>query len=249
LLPLKMFGYYALAQSLTNGLYAIMISIDGAIFPQFSGLIARGSEAELSYVYHRGCQLMSIVLMPVAVMMTIFSREVLMLWTGDPVIVENTHLILKLLVAGMLLHGLFQLPYYLQVAYGWWRLISNTNLLLLLCIIPLNILMIKRYGGYGAAAVWVLLNVCYIVTVPIMHRRFLRGQRSRWFFEDVCLPLSGTLFVSGAAYLLMPTQLSRIELLAYLSAAGLLAVGAAAALASQLRISVLSHLRRSADVL
>jgi O-antigen/teichoic acid export membrane protein len=249
LLPLKMFGYYALAQSLANGLYAIIISINGAIFPQFSGLIARASETELSYIYHRGCQLMSVILMPVAVMMAIFSREVLTLWTGDSVIVENTHLILRLLISGMLLHGLFQIPYLLQIAYGWWRLISNTNLLLLLSIIPLNILMVKSYGGYGAAAIWVLLNVCYMITVPIMHRRFLRGQQRRWLFEDICLPLSGVLIVSGVAYWLIPKHLSRIETLAYLSVAGMLAVAAAAALASQLRISVLAHFRRSADAL
>jgi O-antigen/teichoic acid export membrane protein len=249
LLPLRMFGYYALAQSLTNGLYAIIISLDGAIFPQFSGLIARGSETELSQVYHRACQLMSVILMPAAVLMAIFSREVLMLWTGDAEIVEHAHLILRLLVGGMLLHGLFHIPYYLQVAYGWWRLISNTNVLLLLSIIPLNILMAKNYGGAGAAAVWILLNVCYLVTVPIMHRRFLRGQQSRWFFEDVCLPLAGALFVGVVAHWLIPQHLSRIEILAYLGAAGLLTVAATAALSSQLRNALLAHLRRSANVL
>jgi len=249
LLPLRMFGYYALAQSLTNGLYAIIISLDGAIFPQFSGLIARGSETELSLVYHRASQLMSVILMPAAVMMAIFSREVLTLWTGDAEIVEHAHLILRLLVGGMLLHGLFHIPYYLQIAYGWWRLISNTNVLLLLTIIPLNILIAKSYGGAGAAAVWILLNVCYLATVPIMHRRFLRGQQGRWFFEDICLPLCGALVVSLIAYWLLPQHLSRIEMMAYLSAAGLLTIVAAAALASQLRNALLAQLRRSANVL
>jgi O-antigen/teichoic acid export membrane protein len=249
LLTLEMFGYYALAQSLTNGLYAIIISLDGALFPQFSGLVAQGSETELSHVYHRGCQIMSVILMPAAILMAIFSREVLTIWTGDPVIVENTHLILTLLVGGMLLHGLFHPPYYLQIAYGWWRLISNTNLVLLLSIIPLNILIAKSYGGPGAAAVWVLLNVCYLVTVPIMHRRFLRGQERRWFFEDVCLPLGGALIIGGAAYWLIPKHLSRFEMLAYLSAVGMLSVAATVMLASQLRSSILAHLRRSANVL
>ncbi len=248
LLPLRMFGYYALAQSLTNGLYAIILSLDGAIFPQFSGLVARGGETELAHVYHRGSQLMSVILMPTAVVMAIFSREVLTLWTGDPSIVENAHLVLTLLVGGMLLHGLFHVPYYLQVAYGWWRLISNTNLLLLSSIIPLYILMAKSYGAAGAAAVWILLNVCYMVTVPIMHRRFLRGQYGRWLYEDVCLPLGGALGVAAVAYWLIPKHLSRLELLAYLSAAGLSAVAATAALASQFRGSILAHLRRGANV-
>jgi len=244
LLPLRMFGYYALAQSLTNGLYAIIVAVNVAVFPQFAGMVAEGSEAEISHAYHRACQLMSVILMPVAVTMAIFSRELLMLWTGDPVIVEQTQLLLRLLVCGMLLHGLFQIPYYLQIAYGWWRIISITNLVLLLSIVPLNILIIKSYGGQGAAAVWVLLNVCYLMSVPVMHRRFLRGEQGRWFFEDVCLPLGGALAVGGIAYRLLPGHLSRIEMLAYLSVVGLAAVGATAALASQLRGTVLAMLRR-----
>jgi O-antigen/teichoic acid export membrane protein len=246
LLPLKMFGYYVLAQSITSGLYAIIIAINGAIFPQFAGLIALGREAELSAMYHRGCQLMSVILMPVAVMVAIFSREVLMLWTGDAVIVENVQLLLRLLVTGMLLHGLIHLPYYLQIAYGWWRLISITNIFLLLTITPLNIIMSKSFGGLGAAMVWILLNVCFMSTVPVMHRRFLRGQLGRWFFHDVCLPLGGVIIISGLAYWLTPKHLSRIEMLAYLSTAGLLAVVAATAFASQLRNSVLAYLRQQA---
>ncbi len=249
LLPLKMFGYYALAQSLASGLYAIIMAIDGAIFPRFSALIAQDDAAGLSHTYHRACQLMSVILMPVAVMLAIFSREVLALWTGDDEIVENAHLILSLLVGGMMLHGLFHVPYYLQIAYGWWRLISITNLALLVSIIPLNILMVKSYGGNGAAAVWVLLNVCYLLSVPLMHRRLLRGQQGRWFIEDVCLPLGGALAVGATAYRLLPVNLSRLAMLAYLTVAGLLALVATAALASQPRSALLAHLRRSANVL
>lgn len=247
LLPLRMFGYYTLAQGIANGLYSVIIAVDGAVFPQLSGLVARGGEAELSQAYHRGCQLMSVLLIPPAAMTAIFAREALMLWTGDIVVVESAHLILTLLVCGMLLHGLIQAPYYLQVAYGWWRLISRTNLLLLLCIIPLYFLMARSYGGPGAASVWVLLNVCYMLTVPLMHRRFLRGQQGRWFFEDVCLPLCGTLAVGAAAYWLLPSGLSRVELLVYLSAAGLLSICAAAGLASYVRGMVLAQLRRRVE--
>jgi hypothetical protein len=118
-----------------------------------------------------------------------------------------------------------------------------------LSLIPLNIVLAKRYDGLGVASVWVLLNVCYLLTVPIMHRRFLRGQHGRWLFEDVCLPLCGALAVGGASYWLMPKHLSRIEMLAYLCAAGLLAVAATAALASRIRSLFVTRLRRTPNVL
>lgn len=247
LLPLEIFGYYTLAQTVASGMYSIIISVDGAVFPQLAGLVARGVEAELSETYHRGSQLMSVLLAPIAVVAAIFSREVLFMWMGDRTVVENTHLVLTLLVCGMLLHGLVQAPYYLQVAYGWWRIILRTNLLLLAGIIPLNIFMARAYGGPGAALVWVLLNLCYVLTLPFVHRRFLKGQQGRWLFEDIFMPLCGAFCVGAAARWLIPPDLSRVEVLAYLSATGLLALAVAAALASRLRGPALALLRRRAE--
>lgn len=247
LLPLEMFGYYTLAQTVAGGMYSVIISVGGAVFPQLAGLVARGGDAELSEAYHRGSQLMSVLLAPLAVVAALFSRELLFMWTGDPVVVEHTHLVLTLLVCGMLLHGLVQAPYYLQVAHGWWRIILRTNLLLLVCVVPLNVLMAGSYGGPGAATVWVLLNVCYFLAFPRAHRRFLKGRQGRWLFEDVLMPLVGALCVGVAARWLMPSHLSRVEILAYLSAAGLLAVAGAASLASSFRGAALATLRRRAE--
>jgi O-antigen/teichoic acid export membrane protein len=247
MLPLKMFGYYTLAQAVVGGMYAVILSVNAAIFPQFVGLVARDREAELSEVYHRGSQLMSVLIAPVAVAAALFSRELLFVWTGDAAVVENAHLILTLLACGMLLHGLIQTPYYLQVAHGWWRIILRTNLLLLLGIVPLNILMAGAYGGPGAALVWVLLNVCYVLTLPLVHRRFLKGQLGRWLYEDVLMPLGAAFCVGVAARWLMPPHLSRVEALAYLSATGLLALAAAAAFSARVRRPTLAVLRRGAE--
>ncbi len=247
LLPLEMFGYYALAQGVASGMYAVIIAVDGAVFPQLSGLVARGGGAELSEVYHRGSQLMAVLLAPIAVVAALFPREVLFAWTGDAAVVENASLVLSLLVTGMLLHGVVQAPYYLQIAHGWWRLILRTNLLLLLTVIPLNILMVRAHGGPGAAMVWVFLNVCYLLTLPLAHRRFLRGEQGRWLFEDIFLPLTGALCAGAAARWLMPPRLSRVEALAYLCAAGMLAAAAAVSLAPRVRAPLYALLRRGAE--
>jgi O-antigen/teichoic acid export membrane protein len=244
---LEIFGYYMLAQTIASGMYAVIISVGGAVLPQLAGLVARGVEVEISGAYHRGSQLMSVLLAPIAVVAALFSREVLFMWTGDRTVVENAHLVLTLLVCGMLLHGFVQAPYYLQLAYGWWRIILQTNLMLLLCVVPLNILMARVYGAPGAALVWVFLNLCYVLTLPFVHRRFLKGQQGRWLFEDIFMPLCGALCVGAAARWLIPPGLSRAELLAYLSATGALALAVAAALASRLRVPALALLRRRAE--
>lgn len=247
LLPLEMFGYYALAHGVAGGMYAVIVAVDGAVFPQLAGLVARGDGAGLSEVYHRGSQLMSVLLAPAGVVAALFPREVLWAWTGDPAAAEHGRLVLTLLVSGMLLHGLIQAPYFLQIAHGWWRIILRTNLLLLIGFVPLNLLMARAYGAPGAALVWCLLNVGYLLAFPLAHRRFLRGERGRWLFEDILPPLAGALCAAAAARWLMPPGLSRAGTLAYLCAAGALAVAAAAALAPRVRAPVLALLRRRAE--
>lgn len=246
-LPLEMFGYYALAQGVASGMYAVIVSVDGAVFPQLSALVARGGGAELSEVYHRGSQLMAVLLAPIAVVAAIFPRELLLAWTGNAAVVENASLVLSLLVAGMLLHGVVQAPYFLQIAHGWWRLILRTNFLLLLAVVPLNILMARAYGGPGAALVWVFLNVCYLLTLPLAHRRFLKGEHGRWLFEDVFLPVAGALCAGAAARWLMPSSLSRVEALACLCAVGALTAAAAVSLAPRVRAPLFALLRRGAE--
>lgn len=244
LLPLEAFGYYALAQGVAAGMYAVIISVDGAVFPQLVGLVARGEVNEVSEVYHRGSQLMSVLLAPVAVVAALFSGELLWAWTGDTAAAEQGGLVLTLLVLGMFLHGLMQAPFYLQVAHGWWRFIMRTNLLLLVLLTPLNVLMARAYGGPGAAAVWGLMNLCYLVVMPAAHRRFLKEGSGRWLTQDILPPVLGALCTGVGARLLMPAGLSRAGVFAYLCGAGTFALLAAAALAPHTRLAALKLFRR-----
>lgn len=249
LLPLETFGYYTLAQRLASGLYALIVAGNGAIFPHFAAVVARNDAArddaaEVASVYHRACQLMAVLVAPAAVVAAVFAREVLALWTGDAAAVAHTHVVLALVVAGMLLHGLAQPPRFLQMAYGWWRLIGVSNVVLLATILPLYALMATRSGATGAAAVWVLLNVGYLVAVPPMHRRFLHGELRPWLRDDVCVPLAGALATAALARWMLPASLDRLALLAYLVATGAATTVVTAALAPRIRGAAAPYLRR-----
>jgi O-antigen/teichoic acid export membrane protein len=245
-LPLEMFGWYALAQRLAAGLYAIIIAVDGVIFPHFSGAVATANDREIAHVYHRGAEIMAVLLIPTAVVTALFSRELLTLLTRDAAAVRNAHLVLTLLAAGMLLHGLFQAPYYMQLAYGRWRLISTTNGVLVATILPLYVIGGKMFGAVGAAAVFVLLNLGWAVTMPLMHRRFVRGEERRWLVHDVSLPLAGAFGAAAVAFVLLPRGTGVVQLLLFLAVAGLATLGATAVAAPDIRSLVVPYLRRSA---
>jgi hypothetical protein len=68
--------------------------------------------------------------------------------------------------------------------------------------------MATHYGPVGAASVWIALNCCSMaISVPLMHRRLLKGEMVRWFTEDVGLALAAVFVVVGSARALIVSAL------------------------------------------
>jgi O-antigen/teichoic acid export membrane protein len=132
---------------------------------------------------------MAVLILPVAITIALFSREILYLWTFDLTIVENTFLILSLLALGMSLNGIMHLPYALQLAHGWTKLSFYSNLIAVAALGPLIYVMASHYGAVGAAIVWIVLNCGYImISLQIMHRRLLPAEKWKWYIEDTGKP-------------------------------------------------------------
>lgn len=230
LLTLEAFGYYSLAATMVVALNRLTAPLFSAFFPRLAQLAGEGREDELREVYHHGCALMSVILLPASAVLVLFAPEVLWVWTQDAAIVANARVVMALLVAGTAFNGLMVLPYALQVAFGWTRLLLYFNAAAVLVLVPGVILLGMRWGGPGAAAMWLVLNASYVVIQPvIVHRRLLRGEVGRWYLHDVGRPLLAVLAVAGAARLLLPWDVPRFQALALLAL-----VGAACTLAAGL---------------
>lgn len=235
ILSLESFGYYSLAQRLASGLYALIVAVNSATFPHMSGAAALADDAAVARLYHRGCQLMAVLIAPLVAVTVFFSKEVLFIWTRSAAAVENAHVPLALAAGGMLVHAIIQGPHYLQVAHGFWRLITIANLLLLATILPACVFLAGRYGAAGAASVSLLLNAGFLFTVPLVHRRFARGELRRWFLQDVAVPVGGAFAVAGVASALMPATLGWAATFAYLCAAGAATLAVTALVSPELR--------------
>jgi len=151
LLSLEQFGYYMLAFTLGSALIFLVSPVSTALFPKLSELVAAGKIEELSRIYHKGCQAVSLFVFPAGILIALFPQEILMLWTRNPIIVENTHLSLSLVVAGCLLNVVVTMPYMLQLAYGWISLAFYQNIVAIIILIPLLFLLIPYLGAVGGA--------------------------------------------------------------------------------------------------
>jgi O-antigen/teichoic acid export membrane protein len=231
MLPLGQFGYYTLAGALAGGLYMIISPIFSAVFPRFSQFVAAGDDRALRGLYHQACQAMSVALLPVALVLTIFPQEVVLAWTRNAGLATNTEWLVRLLVIGTALNGLMTIPYALQLASGWTRLALFGNILAIIVLAPSVVVLTRLYGAVGAATVWVALNAGYVlISLQIMHRRLLPGHLPSWCLNDVLRPLAPALSVVLIARLFVPESVlsGRFGLLA-LGGIGVFALVAAAA--------------------
>lgn len=237
LLPLQFFGYYTLAATVAGTVYLITVPISQAIYPRMVELSVKEDQAELVALYHQGAQLVTVLIAPVAILLSFFSGGVLFMWSGNPVLSENTATILSVLVIGTFLHALMHMPYQLQLAHGWTSLAIKTNIIAVILFVPAILWVVPLYGAVGAAWIWVALNTGYaLFGIQLMHRRLISGEKWRWCFSDVLLPVSGAIGVMLVAqWLQPPSYQSRLQWLVFLLITGFLALAASSALASRIR--------------
>ena len=172
---------------------------------------------------------MSVLILPVAIVIALFSNEILLLWTQNPITAENTHLLVSILICGTAINGLMNLPYALQLAFGWTKLSFFKTIIAVILLVPLIIYMTMHYGAIGAASVWLVLNMgMFFFEIPIMHRRLLRKEKWRWYLQDVCLPLVVCIFVAGLGRIFISGPMSQFMMLLNLIIISALTLGIAA---------------------
>jgi len=242
-LPLDAFGYYNLASRVAGGLYFLIGPISAAFFPRFSQLLMINDRRELARLYNRGCQLMSVAVLPIAAVLALFSNDFLLLWTHDAAIAANSGTMLSLLAIGTAINGLMNLPVTLQLASGGTRLVFYIHSIAVILMGPFIYFMSLRYGGLGAAWVWLILNCGYVVfALPIIHRRLLPGHLRQWFMMDVGAPLIAALLAAGLWRQAAGVQDSYAWMLFNLVAVSLFTPLAAAFAAPQIRGLIVHYL-------
>jgi O-antigen/teichoic acid export membrane protein len=218
MLSLEIFGYYMLASMVAMSLGRLVSPIFFSMYPRFTQLVAINDQAGLIRLYHKSCQLMSVLILPVAIVITLFSYEIILLWTHNPVTAERTHLLVSILICGTALNGVMNLPYALQLAFGWTRLSVLKNIIAVSLLVPAIIYMTKLYGATGAASVWLFLNLGYVMfEIPVMHSKLLREEKWRWYWQDFGAPLIIGSFFAGLGRFFMGESMNKFEMMSYVA--------------------------------
>jgi O-antigen/teichoic acid export membrane protein len=217
LLSLSEYGQYTLAATVAGALYILISPITQAVYPRLCELHVIGDRVRLAETYHKAAQLVSVLAGSAAIVLILFGDIFLHLWTQNAKLAAQTGPLLSLLIVGNLLNGLMWVPYQTQLAHGWTSLTVKVNLASVTVIVPTILLVTPLYGAVGAAWVWAILNLCYVlIAVQFMYRRILTNEKWCWYMQDILIPLTAGFSVALLFKRLAPlcnTQISQLFLL------------------------------------
>ena len=200
-LGLEEFGHYMLASVVAGSLYLLIMPFYNVIYPRLSAFVVTGDIEKLINTYRLGTRILATMLFPAAMVITIFSMELVHIWSGNKVIALSVAPVISILVIGTALHGVMFFPYALQLAYGITRLPLTINTILMVILIPLTFFLSLEYGAIGGAMAWLVLHVLYVLLGTwLTHRQLLKGIGMTWLLHDVAIPLCLSMIVGFIGY-------------------------------------------------
>lgn len=227
LVSLEEFGYYTLAASAAGALYFLITPVATAVLPRMTELVAKSEQQMLIDTYHWGSQWLATLLIPAALVMSVFAEPLLLVWTGNASLARQSAPLLALLALGTLCNGFMYVPYMTQLAHGWTSFSVRVNTVAVCCIVPAILWAVPRFGAIGAAWAWLGLNAGYVlIGMHFMHRRLLPGEKWRWYGSAVFKPLAVGLLATMASRQLVSLPLDRAPMAAALAGIGLATMGA-----------------------
>jgi O-antigen/teichoic acid export membrane protein len=226
MLSLTIFGYYIFAFTVANTLSFLVTPVVNAVYPKLVQFIKAQEVGGLSQFYHLCCQLVGAGIFPMAIIIMLFSHDLLTIWTRNPVLGANSSFILSILIIASACNMVINLPNALTSAYGWTSLVLYVYIVTFVIYIPVLYLAILYKGVLGAATASVIMRFSHLLIVPaLMHLRILKKEFWLWLRSDICLPAVGSFVVPALAWWFSPAGMPNLIKLGYIGLAFTLSLG------------------------
>jgi O-antigen/teichoic acid export membrane protein len=201
LLTLQDYAYFTLAVLGASGISLISYPITSALLPRMVKLNAGGDEIGVIRLYRNATQLLCVICIPTTLVLAFFAKQVLWVWTGNVEIAQKAAPVLMLYTLGNGILGISSLTYCLQCAKGDLRLHLIETPLFLAVFLPSLLWSVGKYGIDGAGYAWFFtMTLFFLFWLPLIHKRFFKGQHLSWLVHDVGLVLGLSLCVVALGY-------------------------------------------------
>lgn len=221
LLPLGLFGYYAVARSMVSqvsGLFATAVS--QAAYPVFSVMLKNGEKKGVLSRYQTLHHFLSSLIIPVLAGILFFFTP-LFSYIFNRGVAELLFWPVLFLCVGHFMEATWSIPYAVSLASGKPGIAARQQAYNFVVILPVTFFMVYRFGLIGAGLSWAVFYLLhYAYGVPRICRECLEIPVASWF--GTILRLVG---ITGFTYGLVLTTTNTLKLnsLGYLAVAYLLA--------------------------
>lgn len=186
---LEFVGYYNLAFLVSSGITQVISPMQPIIFPKFTTLVASNKQAELILLYHKSCRWIAIIVFPIGFTLILFAEEILLFWTKNLILTNNTAPIVQVVAAGTICNCMMWIPYWYLLAKGNTKYTIYQNVIASFILVPMLFIWVEKYGVLGASFVWLAINFGYVaISIPIFHALFLKGELIKWYKNDIAQP-------------------------------------------------------------
>jgi O-antigen/teichoic acid export membrane protein len=242
-LPLDAFGYYMFASNLAQNLTALAAPVYTNYQPRLVSAMTK-SWQNVKLEYQKATQLVAIIVVPIAITLSVYAHELLGVWLKKFENVQNTWEIFSILLLGVCVNVLMSMPYGLMLAAGWVKLVIYQNIIAIIVLVPGLYYATKNFAGLGAAYIWLILNISYVlVLIPIMHRKILQSELQTWYEKSFIAPILICASISIATKMLMPSTSNSLMVIIQIGVAYLLSCFMTLLYLSDLRQDILRILK------
>jgi len=194
-LPIAWVAYYTVPLTLAAKAMSLVFNVAGAFFPTASELSGRRDKTAFYDLYVRSMKLVSILVIPLFVMLFLYSRQILAFWVkGD--FADKATITLQLLALAYLIQSFTTVPSLAAESLGkpkvtaaWSMVAAVVNLILCLIFIPLM--------GINGAALAIFLNSLLVCPISVFYinKKVIGFSNRRLFFEAMSKALLAVILV------------------------------------------------------
>jgi O-antigen/teichoic acid export membrane protein len=190
-LPVKMLGYYGVAQSLSSKGGMVPGAVASAAFPELSSGVGNRERTGWIKQYNKLQDFCSYVIIPTSAAVAMLGIVVMAL-VFNYEMVKAAWLPLLFLSIGQLLLGLQYVPYILSIAMKKPELSLRANIRALVIVIPLAVLLTINYGLAGAAITTGIASVIHMIFfIPRFSSECLNNRAWQWYYKTGLLIVIG----------------------------------------------------------
>jgi stage V sporulation protein B len=191
-------GYYSAASTLSQLFFVVPGAMQAITYPATATYLAKGKKDDLQNMLDKSVKYATCILLPVALGVVIFRKEIITLIFGQKFI-EAASALMILVIARVIYGGTTTSIASTISASGRPQLMLVPNFISIAINIGLGVILIPRFGITGASiatatALMVWTMIFFILVVRVMHINF----DFRWFFRAIgSTCIAAIIFVLG----------------------------------------------------